>query len=132
VLENDEMRVVIKSVQTDAAGKPREIVLTIEELDLHDAEQRSIDFPPGSPFARHWRLLHGGIGTGDSLSRIQVVDLRGHDTFSQSTGSQYGSAPVTLRLIRSPQSGESKEIRLWTIVHTTAKIPFVFEYLPMP
>jgi hypothetical protein len=132
LLETDEMRVVVKSIETDATGKPSAIELMIEELDTLTREKRSIDYPPGSPFGRHWRLLVGGIGPHSPLSRIQVVDARGQDTFSQFTSSQQGSGPVALRLTPSPRSGESKEIRLWSIVRTTAKIPFEFEHLPMP
>jgi hypothetical protein len=129
LLESDEMRVVVKSIETDPAGKPRAIELTIEELDLGAPEERSNDSMPGD---RHWRLIHGAIGTDHPLSRIQVVDSRGRVTFTQSRGLQHGSGPVTLWLTPSPQSAESKELRLWTIVHARAKIPFVFEHLPMP
>jgi hypothetical protein len=132
LLETDEMRVVVKSIETDANGKPSAIELMIKELDTRAPEEQSIDYPPGSPFSRHWRLLAGGIGAHSPLSRIEVVDARGQDTFSQFQGSQQGSGPVTLRLTPSPRSGESKEIRLWSIVRTTAKIPFEFEHLPMP
>jgi hypothetical protein len=134
VLETDEMRVVIKSIQADPAGKPGTIELTIEERDAsaQPEDPHSLEYPPGSPFGRHWRLLHGGIGADWPLSRIQVVDSRGRDTFSRSGGSQQGSGPVTLRLAPSPGSGASKEIRLWTIVRAAAKIPFEFHDLPMP
>ncbi len=133
VLENDEMRVVVKSVEkTDPAGTPGVIELTIEERDTSAPQEWSLEYPPGSPFARHWRLLHGGIGADSPLSRIQVVDSRGQVTVSQFAGSQQGSGPVTLRLALSPQSGVSKEIRLWSIVRATAKIPFEFNDLPMP
>jgi hypothetical protein len=78
------------------------------------------------------RLLHGGIGPDCPLARIQVVDSRGQDTFTESGGSQQGSGPVTLRLAPSPRSGESTEIRLWSVVSAAAKIPFEFDDLPMP
>jgi hypothetical protein len=132
VLENDEMRVVIKSIPTDPTGKPGVIELTIEERDTSAPQERSLEYPPGSPFARHWRLLHGGIGADYPLSRIQVVDSRGQDTVSLSASVQQGSGPVTLKLAPSQQSGMSKEIRLWSIVHATARIPFEFNDLPMP
>jgi hypothetical protein len=132
VLETDEMRVVVKSIETDATGKPSAIELTVEELDTGAPEEPSIDYPPGPPCGRHWRLLGGGIGPHHPLSSIQVVDERGRDTFSQSGGSQQGSGPVTLKLTPFGGTGESKEIRLWNIVRATAKIPFEFEHLPMP
>jgi hypothetical protein len=132
LLESDDMRVVVKSIETDAAGKPSAIELMIEELDTGAPEEQSVDYPPGPPFGRHWRLLGGGIGPHSPMSRIQVVDAQGKDSFSQIGGSQQGSGPLTLRLTHTPGSGASKEIRLWSIVRTTAKIPFEFENLPMP
>jgi hypothetical protein len=132
LLETDEMRVVVESIETDATGKPSVIELMIDELDTRAPEEQSIDYPPGSPFAKHQRLIHGGIGLHNPLSRIQVVDARGKDTFSQFSSSQQGTGPVTLRLTLSPGSGGSEKIGLWSIVRTTAKIPFEFENLPMP
>jgi hypothetical protein len=129
LLESDEMRVVVKSIETDPAGKPRAIELTIEELDLGAPEERSNDF---TAFAGHWRLLHGALGIDSPLSRIQVVDSRGRVTFTLSGGSQQGSGPLLMNLTPCPGAGESKEFRLSTIVRASAKIPFVFEHLPMP
>ncbi len=39
---------------------------------------------------------------------------------------------MTLRLNQMPQMDEIKEIRISSIIHASAKIPFEFHDLPMP
>ena len=128
--QNDDLHVVVNSIDTDPMTRQNLIELSIEDLDeLFPDEPGN-----GMGFAARGGMM-AGMGNprfgGDARSPIQVIDSRGQNVFFQSTIDR-DSGRVTLRMPNLPQVGAIKEVRLSSIIRAKAKIPFEFTDLPMP
>ncbi len=136
--QNDERRVVVNSIDTNPAGSQDVIELSIDDID----ELFPTEPMPGPGFGAR-RGMMGGMGMGMGMGMgarfasgglqgpIQVITSKGQNAFYQM--SMVGdSGRITLRVNHMLQMGESKEIRIATMVCATTKVPFEFQDLPMP
>jgi hypothetical protein len=129
--QNDDRRVVVKSIDTNQETRQTVIELLIDNLDdLFPVDP--VNGPgPGAPVGKMARGMVRRPGVATSHSPVEVRTSGGQIAFSN-TSVDWESGRVTLRVIPTPQWGEAKEIRISSIIRATAKIPFEFHDLPMP
>jgi hypothetical protein len=129
--QNDDRRVVVKSIDTNPATRQTVIELTIDNVDdLFPVDP--VNGPgSGAPVGRMARGFGGRPGVATSHSPIEVRTTGGQNAFSNMSV-DWESGRVTLRVIPTPQFGDAEEIRISSIIRATAKIPFEFHDLPMP
>ncbi len=119
---------MVNTIDTERGWNQLRVELTIDGSDdLFPAESAGgmgAGFRPGM-------IGGGGFNPADPQSPIQVVMSEGRNAFFQSSIDR-DSGRVTLRVMRAPQMGEVKEIRIASVVRARTKVTFAFHDLPMP
>jgi hypothetical protein len=128
--QNDDRRVVVNSIGADPLNGHKMIVLSIADVEqLFPGEMVVSQGFGGAPVLKTpFRPRFGGE---TYHSPIRVFTSNGRSAFFQ-TSIDPESLRVSVSVTPIRQLGEPKEIRISSIVGTTAKVPFEFHDLPMP
>jgi hypothetical protein len=129
--ENDDRRVVVKSIDTNAMTGQTVIELTIDNIDELFLVGPVNGPEPGAPVGRMARAFAGSPGFAIYQSPIEVRTSEGQIAIFQ-TSIAWDSGHVRLIVNQTPTFRAAKEIWISSIVHATAKVPFEFHDLPMP
>ncbi len=130
--ENDEWRVLVKSIEMNDNGGQHVI-----ELQVDDLEEQAGDGTLDGPIAG----IRGGLvrepgsmamfGPNSTRGSIQVVMAGGQNASYQWT-THRNSGRITLKVNAAPPGGAIKEIRIASQIVARTKVTFEFHDLPMP